>query len=166
MVAHLCTYTKTHWTVHFKRVKFVGCELELNFKKRPGFPFRTPSSWWAPRESPSFAVCACSRSQVLSLHPHLEEATSWARETGQREHPPHWPWSSAPRAPGPVSAPLPRGGTGEDGVFTQPPYLASQLVDLLQGVNQSLNPIKINDKKMTPLPPPKFLIFWEIKVLL
>ena len=30
MVTHICKYTKTHWTLHFKWVKCIVCELYLN----------------------------------------------------------------------------------------------------------------------------------------
>ena len=32
MIAQLCGYTETHWTVDFKWDRFMGCELYLNLK--------------------------------------------------------------------------------------------------------------------------------------
>ena len=31
MVVQPCEYTKNHWTVDFKNVNFIACELYLNF---------------------------------------------------------------------------------------------------------------------------------------
>ena len=58
MVAQPCVYTKSHWTVHFKRVNFMVCELYLNegvsLKKKQGAKKRESQraykqgegSWW------------------------------------------------------------------------------------------------------------------------
>ena len=38
-----------------------------------------------PKGILSSAVCTCSGNQVPGLSPHLEEAMSWAKESGLRE---------------------------------------------------------------------------------